>query len=778
MNNIIERIWNQGGMVGIEDLQGLTFQDEALAHTFKISGVDTDGNAIALSGTPSGVMLRADNTDVALTCAVSDGCVTAELPAECYDVPGRAGITIFLTSDSKKTAIYAAVVSVARTQSGTAAPGTTASVVDLVNAIETAISQIPASDTNLKGALAATYSNSALYGVGSYAWYDGKLYKCTTAITTAETWNSAHWTEAKLANDVCDLKSAIPSDMMKSIVGTIIPRGYDPSTNQYTVNAKWGCTNEFTLDRYQLVEVVKTGYQIGWFKLVSGESTTTSGWKTVLTFEPGVRYIFLMRNTSSTNIDIADAINSIRITNGGEILSAESGSTLSSIMKDGLYNVRGTAMSVYSDAPTGTSGKDCLLKVEDLSASSSGTEYIYKRQVLSVNENSNSWTRFLRSNGTVAVDWTQTVDNARISALESESTQESALVYPSYDANIVIDTTNQTISLSGSMYIQLWLQAIGTHTPTAYSFLRNTTNALFIYYDVTTETVLFGNGNDIANYRIANPDNVCIYFGVYDAIRNNLSYSKVPITINGVRIPFYQKDRKFYGKTFSIMGDSVSTFENELPDNYVPWYTSENADQTGVYAYTDTYWGMLMQREGMELIVNDSYSGSRLTYAQGDTKPYMAGDARISALGNTAPDYMIILAGGNDVNQLATLGTFTPTLVDLTQITDESANNFADAYKILITKIKTKFPNTRLVILWYHNMSHAPNVAHGGTNYGKQAEYADIAKQVADFYGAQFIDLRKCGIDMFNNTTLDINNHPKKAGFELYYNYIIQKMAV
>lgn len=209
MNIIIDRTWKQGSLVNIEDLRGLTFQAEAQAHTFRISGVDAAGNPITLTGTPSGVMLRPDNTDVALTCAVSDGKVTATLPAECYDVPGRVGIAIYLTSNSQKVCIYSAITSVNRTSSGTASPGTTSSVVDLVNAIEAAIAQIPASDTNLKGALAPTYSDSAVYAVGQYAWYDGKLYKCTTAITTSESWTSGHWAEAKLAQDVCDLKSAI-----------------------------------------------------------------------------------------------------------------------------------------------------------------------------------------------------------------------------------------------------------------------------------------------------------------------------------------------------------------------------------------------------------------------------------------------------------------------------------------------------------------------------------------------------------------------------------------
>ena len=217
-NNVIKRLWNKNTLTTIEDLRGMTFQAEEAGHTFEIRGVDGDGNTIALSGTPAGVMLRPDNTDVALDCAVSEGVVTATLPAECYDVPGRFGLTVYLTSDGQKTAIYAAIGSVSRTSSGNVSPATTASVVDLINAIEEAIEQIPASDTNLKAALAPTYSTSAVYPVGSYAWYNGKLYKCIVAITSGETWTSAHWTEAKLANDVCDLKSAIDKNFEEDYV--------------------------------------------------------------------------------------------------------------------------------------------------------------------------------------------------------------------------------------------------------------------------------------------------------------------------------------------------------------------------------------------------------------------------------------------------------------------------------------------------------------------------------------------------------------------------------
>ena len=225
MNNIIKRKWNQNSMVIIEDLQGMAFQDESGGHTFQISGIDGEGNTVALSGTPAGVMLRSDGQDVTLTCSVSGGVVSATLPANAYSVPGRFGLTIFLTSDGQKTAIYAAVGTVGKTSSGTVAPPAGSDVVTLVNAIATAVATIPASYTDLMASVAPTYSSSGLYAVGSYAWYNGKLYRCTTAITSGETWTSGHWTLANLGSDLVDLKSALKSVITAEIDETDIHYG-------------------------------------------------------------------------------------------------------------------------------------------------------------------------------------------------------------------------------------------------------------------------------------------------------------------------------------------------------------------------------------------------------------------------------------------------------------------------------------------------------------------------------------------------------------------------
>ena len=209
MNNIIKRVWNQNRMVNIEDLSGAAFQAEDGGHTFEISGIDDTGAAVALSGTVAGVFRRPDNADIALTGSASGGVASVTLTADCYAVSGRFSLVIFVTSGGQKTAVYACIGTVASTNGGEVAGDTPQDVVDLINAIAAAVATIPASYTNLMAAIAPTYSNTALYAVGAYAWYDGKLYRSIIPITTAEAWTAAHWTAAVLGDDVGDLKSQI-----------------------------------------------------------------------------------------------------------------------------------------------------------------------------------------------------------------------------------------------------------------------------------------------------------------------------------------------------------------------------------------------------------------------------------------------------------------------------------------------------------------------------------------------------------------------------------------
>ena len=91
---------------------------------------------------------------------------------------------------------------------------------------------IAAAKTAVLNAMAPAYSTSATYAVGDYVNYNGGIYRCTTAITTAESWTSGHWTAVTLGADlesqVSDLKTqiTIQDDRTNHLFG-LMNYGYD-----------------------------------------------------------------------------------------------------------------------------------------------------------------------------------------------------------------------------------------------------------------------------------------------------------------------------------------------------------------------------------------------------------------------------------------------------------------------------------------------------------------------------------------------------------------------
>lgn len=50
--------------------------------------------------------------------------------------------------------------------------------------------------------IATIFSESATYNKGDYCVYQGLFYRCTTAITTAESWTEEHWTQVTVADEL------------------------------------------------------------------------------------------------------------------------------------------------------------------------------------------------------------------------------------------------------------------------------------------------------------------------------------------------------------------------------------------------------------------------------------------------------------------------------------------------------------------------------------------------------------------------------------------------
>lgn len=57
--------------------------------------------------------------------------------------------------------------------------------------------------------LAPYYDATQTYAVGDMVMYKDNLYECSTAITTAEAWTAAHWTQCSLATKMSDVNNVV-----------------------------------------------------------------------------------------------------------------------------------------------------------------------------------------------------------------------------------------------------------------------------------------------------------------------------------------------------------------------------------------------------------------------------------------------------------------------------------------------------------------------------------------------------------------------------------------
>ncbi len=61
-----------------------------------------------------------------------------------------------------------------------------------------------------------------------------------------------------------------------------------------------------------------------------------------------------------------------------------------------------------------------------------------------------------------------------------------------------------------------------------------------------------------------------------------------------------------------IMGDSYSTYEGYIPEGYHFYYSDERKDNPVVKGVEKTWWRMLANENNLNIILNDSFSGSTI----------------------------------------------------------------------------------------------------------------------------------------------------------------------
>ena len=98
--------------------------------------------------------------------------------------------------------------------------------------------------------------------------------------------------------------------------------------------------------------------------------------------------------------------------------------------------------------------------------------------------------------------------------------------------------------------------------------------------------------------------------------------------------------------TFSVMGDSISSFEGTSPENYAVAYPMPDS---GVYRRDDMWWAHFERLTGNTMICNDSYSGSRVS--ETGSRPLWSAFVSDSRIARLKGDAVFVFGGTNDFGQ-------------------------------------------------------------------------------------------------------------------------------
>lgn len=236
----------------------------------------------------------------------------------------------------------------------------------------------------------------------------------------------------------------------------------------------------------------------------------------------------------------------------------------------------------------------------------------------------------------------------------------------------------------------------------------------------------------------------------------------------------WQKNNRFNGRQFSILGDSISTLEGYNPKGYNLFFTGETCQKSGVSDMNDTWWGQVISCCGGELLVNNSWSGSCVTKLPNRDSLFPSGcsNERTNGLhiGSVKPDVIIVYLGTNDWARGAEA-----TNADGRDCDKMWASVFETAYDKMLEKLRNNYPDTEVFCctLCSTYMSGKPSFVfpenYGGINIEK---YNAVIRSIAESRNCKVIDLYKYHLPY---DSVD-GSHPNRSGMHTLATLMLREM--
>ena len=205
------------------------------------------------------------------------------------------------------------------------------------------------------------------------------------------------------------------------------------------------------------------------------------------------------------------------------------------------------------------------------------------------------------------------------------------------------------------------------------------------------------------------------------------------------------------GKKMSILGDSVSTYRgvsNDRNANSTIWGNRCFYDEP--MPVNKTYWSLVMEEFGMELCVNNSWSGGNLSGR--DIEPAGVNRAyHLSRDDGTKPDFVIFFMGLNDLGRGVDLEVFR-----------------AD-YELTLERIKEQYPSLYVCCI---NMPDRHISVKKRTMLFNEIIDGAVKKMNDDKYFVADLFNSPWNNDNYENNTVDLL-HPDEYGMQMIADVVI-----
>ena len=153
---------------------------------------------------------------------------------------------------------------------------------------------------------------------------------------------------------------------------------------------------------------------------------------------------------------------------------------------------------------------------------------------------------------------------------------------------------------------------------------------------------------------------------------------------------------------FSVLGDSYSTFKGIIPAENATWYPTDRND---VKEPEQTWWGLIEQRLGWKLEMNNSFSGSTVCYSgyaiNGNPRLDMTKSSFITRACDLGfPDYILVCGATNDSWAHVPMGDF-----KFKKWTKEDLYFFRPAMAKMCEELVTLYPEAKVVFILNNDLS-------------------------------------------------------------------------